>query len=286
MAGHKIILRKNSDNFGVKLGRTYLPVEGSLMPYLCDSIWIEKGVTFEEFFNIIMKHQEEYSIAFYSHLGGIPLSDFNTEWSKPADEITKSGMQKIVITWGNITYLVKNELLDNSLEINWLPEFAGIGTDKDGRECGYGIEFTPLNELKKYSIELIPDMNISNIQNEEKLVCLERGFTVYEVLSAIFYEITFVGNPKARGDKLGDLKDRLEDVKKDFDGEGNFIGKDESKYTAIDEVMKGLKEKISDYMEESGSNEEFDEYGHKKGNKTLDDILKKLNIDKPNEENE
>lgn len=242
MAGHKIILRKNSDNFGVKLGTTYLPVEGSLIPFLCDPIWIEKGVTFEDFFNIIMKHHDEYSIAFYSHLSGVPLSDFSAEWSKPADEITADGMQKIIISWGNIAYFEEKELLDkdNSLEITWLPEFSGLGIDKDGIECGYGIEFTPLNELKKYPMELIPDTHIYNIKNDEKLAYLERGFSVYEVLSAIFYEITFTGNPTDRAEKLDDIV---------------------STANGIDDTLD----------EESP--------------KTLDNILKELNIDKPKEEN-
>jgi len=233
MPGHKIILRKNSDNFGVKLGNTYLPVEGSLIPYLCDPIWIEEGVTFEEFFNIIMKHHEEYSIAFYSHLSGVPLSDFNEEWSKRADEITPDGMQKIVIAWGNIAYLEEKELLDkdNSLEIPWLPDFAGLGIDKDGRESGYGIEFTPLNELKKYPMELIPDTHIYNIKNEEKLVCLERGFSVYEVLSAIFYEITFIGSPKERCDKLDDIVTQVNEIDEGFE--------EESK--SLDDILKELK---------------------------------------------
>jgi len=239
MAGYKIILRKNSDNFGAKLANVYLPIEGSLLPYLCDEIWIEKGVTFEEFFNIIMKHHEEYSIAFYSHLSGIPLSDFAEEWAKPADRDIKSdGMQKIVIRWGNMGYLDEKELQkDGLLEISWLPEFMGMGKD----EGGYGIEFTPLNELKPYPMELIEDTYIYNLNDEKKLAYMERGFTVYEVLSAIFYEITFVGGPKSRSEKLTDLITR-----------GNEI------------------------------DEEFKE----EEPKTLDDILKNLNIDKPKEENE
>jgi hypothetical protein len=238
-----IVLRKNSNNFGYKIGTSYVPVESSLISYLCDEIWIEKGVSFEDFFNIILKYHEEYSTVFYSHLSGVPLSDFLPEWNElPEKNIEPDGMKKLIISWEKQGIFKDSELSDkeHGLEINWLPSFGGIGIGKDGNEEGYAVEFTPLNELKKYPLEILINSTVYNYKTDKILVHIDRGFTVYEILSAIFYEITFVGNPKDREKKSDELISMAYEIGFDKD-----------------------KEPSSD------------------SSSSLDDILKKCNIDRP-----
>ena len=245
MAGQKVVLKKNSNNFSVKMGKVYVSIEDSLIPYLCDELVIEKGVTFGDFFNIILKHHEIYSDVFYSHLSGVPLSDFLKEWL----ELPKGfdfRMEKLIVRWDNMAFFDKGELNDeeNLLEINWLPSFGGEGKDENGNEVEYGVEFAPLNELRNFPLELIENTKVYNITTDETYVYFERSFTVYEVLSAIFYEITFIGGPNERDGKMDELKDIHYEIEEEF----------------------GDKKDI--------------EYKQK----SLDNILKKLNIDKPKEE--
>ena len=242
MPGQTVVLKKNSNNFSVKMGKVYISIESSLIPYLCEEFVIEKGVTFEDFFNVILKHHKEYSDVFYSHLSGVQLSDFLIEWSKNSERDLK--MDKLVVNWDGIEFFKKEELLDTkegALEINWLPSFGGEGKDKDGNEIGYAVEFTPVHELKKYPLELVPDTRIYNMKTNKTYVFLERIFTVYDVLSAIFYEITFLGSPLERDVAKNDMENRVIEIEKEFEGYEN--------------------------------------------SESLDAILKKLKIDKPNEEN-
>jgi len=235
MTGHTIVLRKHSDNFSVKIGKAYISIEDSLIPYLCDELVIEKGVTFEDFFNIILKHHEIYSEVFYSHLSGVPLSDFFKEWAQP-DKSKRDNMKKLVVSWDGMEFFKEEELLDKEkgmLEIHWLPSFGGEGKDKDGNEVGYAVEFTPLNELKKYPLELVENTRVYNIKNDKTYVFFERMLTVYDVLSAIFYEITFVGSPTKRSDKLDDIVNTQYDIEKEFEA------KQEAK--SLDDILKNLK---------------------------------------------
>lgn len=228
-----IVLKRNSNNFSIKVGKSYIPIEESLIPYMCDEIQLEKGVTFEDFFNIILRHHEYYSEVFCSHLSGVQLSHFLKEWIQPIKKNvpdTYRDIEKLIIAWENIGILDKKELLDEELgiEINWLPSFSGVGKDA----AGYAIEFTPLNELKKYPLELSPNTTIYNLKTDEKLVFMSRNFTVYEVLSAIFYEITFVGSPEVRKKKLDDLVQRKQEAEKQFT---------QGDTTTLDDILKKLK---------------------------------------------
>lgn len=226
-----ITLKKHSNNFSVKIGHYFIPIEESLISYLCEEIKLEKGVTFGDFFNIILKHHKEYSDVFYSHLSGVPLSDFIPEWSQLAER-TDDNMDALVITWENM-YVPKESLInkDEGLEIPWLPSFLGKGTDD--KNLFYAIEFTPLNELRKYPLELIKNTKVYDMETDELLLFIDRGFTVYEVLSAIFYEITFSGTPTMRNKKIKSLRNSAENFEKELDKQ--------KKTKSLEEVLKELK---------------------------------------------
>lgn len=224
-----IILKKHSNNFSVKIANSYIPITESLIPYLCEDIKFEKGVTFENFFNIILKHHKEYSKVFTSHLSGVPLSEFMPEWVKSPDEENSDNMKKIIVSWENM-YEFEKDIIKDGIEISWLPSFIGEGVDEKGKDISYAIEFTPLNKLKKYPFELITNSKLYDIETNKKLLCMNRTFSVYEVLSAVFYEITYSGTPTMRDKKiksLGKMADDMIDNPK--------------KYKTLEEVLKKLK---------------------------------------------
>ena len=154
------------------------------------------------------------------------------EWSQLPNE-KDTDMDSIIITWENM-YVFKESLKDEDegIEISWLPSFLGKGIDEKGERLSYAIEFTPLNELKKYPMELVKNTKIHSIKTEELLLFIDRGFTVYEVLSAIFYEITFSGTPAMRNKKIKSLKNRVENFEKELD---------KQKTKSLEEVLKELK---------------------------------------------
>ena len=226
-----IILEKNKDHFSFRTGKSFIPIEESLIPYLSDNIEIEDGVTFGQFFDIILKHHEEYSEFFISYLGGVPLSDFIGEWnSKPKETYPK--MEYINIQWGK-QYIFIDEI--NDINIPSIPEFVGIeNNDKSTDELLYSLEFTPLNKLKHCKLKLIYENDIFDVKTGKIICSLNRGLSVFDVLVSVFNEITYSGNPEERAKTLDMLKDRL---KKSI--EQSERGK--SKSISLDKFLKDNK---------------------------------------------
>lgn len=227
-----ITLKKHSNNFSFKVANSYIPIEESLIPYLCEEMELEKGVTFEDFFNIILKYHEEYSKVFVSHLSGVSLSEFMSEWAKLPDKEDSDNMKRIVISWEDM-YEFGKDIIKDGLEIPWLPDFFGEGVNGKGEDVSYSIEFTPLNKLKKYPFELITNSKLYDIETNKELLFMNRTFTVYEVLSAVFYEITFTGTPAMRDKKIKSLGKTTKSM---MDELGN-----PTKYKTLDEILKKLK---------------------------------------------
>jgi len=205
-----IILKKNDDFFSFVMGKSAIPIEESLISYLADDIQFENGVTFGQFFNIILKHHEEYSEFFKSYMGGVPLSDFIGEFnSLPKKSKEDYAMEYICIRWGT-TYVFPDEV-NKAIYIRKIAEFNGFEYKQNQfSDGGYALEFTPLNELKRYPLKLIPNHLIADMNSTKTLFTLDREFTVFDVLVAVFNEISFMGNPAERNEAIKKLEERLD----------------------------------------------------------------------------
>lgn len=89
----------------------------------------------------------------------------------------------------------------------------------EGTEGGFAIEFTPLNNLKHYPLRLNTEIKLyewgASIKGDGEIVKDKRNFTLYEVLQAILYEITWGGCPGREGGEsqlMLDLKARTEEI--------------------------------------------------------------------------
>jgi hypothetical protein len=229
-----IILKKNNDYFSFVIGKSSVPIEESLIPYLSDDIQFENGVTFGQFFNIILKHHEEYSEFFASYLGGVALSDYIMEFNNTSTRTDEQQMMEYVcVRWGT-THVFPNEI-KNPIYVRTIAEFNGFEYKQNTfGEGGYSLEFTPLNELKKYPFKLISNNIIADMNSAKTLFTLQRDFTVFDVLIAVFNEITFMGNPKERDEALKKLQNRLNESVKNFkDGKAKEI--------SFDDFLKKMK---------------------------------------------
>ena len=204
-----ITLKKNNDYFTFGIGKAFIPLEESLIPYLSDDIAIEDGVTFGQFFNIILKHHEEYSEVFSSYTGDTPLSNFIGEWNSKLIN-KKKEYDYVCIRWG-ITVVSPDKLLNHSVYINKIPEFVGLESkQKVWLDGGYSLEYTPINELKEVKLTLVPDNKIINGDTLKPIINLDRKFTVFDVLASVFSEITSVGTPKERQESFDRLAKKIE----------------------------------------------------------------------------
>jgi len=201
-----IKIKKNGIWFGKKK-------VNSLLPFLIQNIEIEDGVTFEDFFNHIMKEHDKYSEAFASHLGHAHLSDWVEEWNLPfTDKLNDTYAEEMTylsIRWR--TYIFEKELAEGV-------EFGGEGRIKEKgkwRNIGFALELTPINNFKNYPLKLDTKFEIySDSIKPKKLFSSTKIFTVYDVVSAILYEISWFGSPSRREDKLKELQNQILKIKK------------------------------------------------------------------------
>ncbi len=176
---------------------------------------LEDGITFGQFFNIILKHHKEYSEFFSMFLGGISLSEYITEFnslsnSDETDEIDK--IDYICVHWYT-KHILPHEIND-PINIEKMPSFSGFKYGQNTfNETGYSLEFTPINKLKKYPLKLITNHIIADMNSSKTLFTLERKLLTFDVLISIFNEITIMGPPMERNQILNKLKNKSDNFK-------------------------------------------------------------------------
>lgn len=253
-----------------------------MVRYLSEKVYVENGVTFEDFFTPVMKNWKQYEVLFSSQLGQNSLKDFYEEWNKPFVQRVDIGINEMFIEvgWGSLELDVNKKKMSH----HQYPVFHGVRIPtKEEKKDGFldsdimyvGLDFSPLNELKEYKFRvnnivkvLMWDMKSEN----EKLTewgTFEQDLSLYDILGTIFYEITFMGSPEDRNFVRDDLINTAESVRRELDA-GNFSDFHEIKIDDDGSVfIDGEKQPTSDEGE------------IKTPKLSLDDILKKFNIDRP-----
>jgi len=192
---------------------------------------ISDGFTLEDLFKYIGRNIDEFNLIFSSHLGHHSLELFVDEIKKPGpekdDEIDYLEIRRYgeYRDWGDIDLFI---------------DFCGIN-GKEG--LGYAIEFTPLNELKHLPLCLNKDFSISEVRIPSRIVMYLVGllkkigiplgkwdnpfahiyvrgktnFTVYELISAVLYEISFGGNPEERDAKMSKIEEDVKEMKERYE---------------------------------------------------------------------
>lgn len=213
----------------------------SFLPYLNSGIEIEDDVTFEDFFNHIMRQHGKYSQVFASHLGHFKLIEWQDEWNRIAvmdDHGTSYTMTHLHVQWDANSFLHEGETKPN-IDIHC--DFSGVGID-NGKEIGIAVEFTPLNELKPYPLKLNKDFNLYDRFGPKLHVAGICEFTVYDVISCILYEISFAGPPESRDTRIAEINRRAEEVEKGI-----------AKLIPAEEVFENLRNRIEGKKDEENS---------------------------------
>jgi len=172
-------------------------VVDGLSKYLGCFLEIEEGVTFEIFFNLILKEKEFFNIVFNQEMNEISLDEFEREFKKTAktkqdDETLKN------VKFIEISKFLSYEKYDeyDSLEV-YNEVFAIHVEEGTNIENPLNINFVPVNELKKYPLIINNEIAIYKDYTE----ILLDGFTtitVGDAIKAILTQIAFYGNPKQR----------------------------------------------------------------------------------------
>lgn len=190
----------------------------SLIPYLRDPLEIERGITFETFFNYVWKDADLVNVIFSSHLGHYDLNKWKDEWKKKGikKEYENQKTYNLEISWAV-------EICDDEIS-EWV-DFSGVGKyfnteNKKWYDTGIGFSFVPLNEMKLYELKIntdwkLFDLNSKKTKNYEDgiLINSKKMLSVYDVIGAILFEISWYGPPKNRNEeenKLNNMSDEID----------------------------------------------------------------------------
>ena len=228
---HDGIVISNKGEFGeihrYKNGKV-VSSEISLIPYLNEAVEIEEGVTFEMLMNHIMEgsmNRKDASEVFASHLGHYNLDDFYDEWRKkpPITARGMDGMTSLEIGWFPMDVFSKTDPNQVSFRST---RFDGVGLNAEGAEEYYGIEYTALNELKPYMVRIDNKLKVIDWDNDMKtLLEMPVGFTVYDLIGAVLYEISWAGSPTHRDAQMKDILRDVEEAQRQLSKEDPFSKK-------------------------------------------------------------
>ena len=200
-----------------------------LIQYLSDEVRLDKTVTFERIFNLMIQHKHMLNLIYQGGtLRGFTIDTYEDEYMKFDDDKDPDSIDYLELYWHSEYWD-----LDSGKELTCSPSFHGIKenfTDKHFIEpvkMGKGLDFFPLNNWRKYKVRTKPyiiyqDHNKDGKTIEEKFPILvegERDFKLFDLFEAILHEISFYGTPENRDEKADELKeisDRIDRGEEEF----------------------------------------------------------------------
>jgi len=160
---------------------------------------ILEGTTFGQFFRLIAAEKEFYEKVFNAATYGHPLQPYIDECAKDAQGKRALECDYVRVYWHCQEFEGEFEFASGFDGWGDWPEDNALGNAKV--KGGIAIEFTGLNEYQHLELRLETESNIYSLKQSEPLAKGSREFSVYDVIKAILFEITWAGDiSKGRGE--------------------------------------------------------------------------------------
>jgi len=199
--------------------------KGGLIKSLTDQIVFSSDFTFRDFFNHLLREKKDINKMFFSTMRGCRIDDYVNDINTPKKQKKDTEITSVQVGW-------RIEVDKNELEIT--TGFHGVdkkgGNRESAVETAYGMSMTPLYVYADMPFRLNRSFIIEDYQQKtiKKVLKSEKSFTVFEVINAVLYEITWDGTPKERDKRSKELDKQLEQSEKDI-AEGNYQTSEEIK---------------------------------------------------------
>lgn len=194
----------------------------SLVMHLQCSINLETGTMFKDVWAYVENDWELYSVIFNKSLGRFDLKIYIDQFKKAAKDISEDdpddSIRYLVITW-----LGEADKWEDETIALWHAEFGGFGkiTEFGGiRETHYGVDFIPINDMKAYELKLDESVGFLYEDFTDKLDTRSkvlfngvREYSVYDVINAILFEISWHGTPNNQMITHASLDQTISEVK-------------------------------------------------------------------------
>jgi len=195
--------------------------EDELPMFLSDTVKLDKTVTFERVFKLIIMHNELFNMIFkVGCLGGYKIDQYIDEFMKFDDDKDPDSMDYLEVYWHSEYWNFDYK------ELSCYPAFHGIKenyTDEHQKEpcrMNMGLDFTSINNLRKYKIKLNENVRYHDYIKkaetiEEKYPLLVEGnteFRLFDLIQAILNDISFYGSPEQRDAKAKELDETVKRI--------------------------------------------------------------------------
>lgn len=179
----------------------------SIKYYLDCPLKLEDGITFGTFFKNIIKDKDVIETVFSETIRGVDIDNIIKEWNK-----TTTYKENTDIDYLQIIKIIDHIIYDNNKNgfLDIRVDFNGVGIKYD---VEYGLEFIPLNELKRYPLVLKDNIKIINhvIDGTGQEINLngQCTITLFEALSSILYEVMYYSTPEMKQNSNEKLVDKI-----------------------------------------------------------------------------
>jgi hypothetical protein len=202
----------------------------SLLRDLQTPIELAKGTKFSDIWAYIEADLDVFNVIFASATGGFSLSEYSAYAKKPVPRGPKpdpnNSMKYLEAFWGADYHGEGEDITIYAGFHGRGPQTYDVGDGTKGKikDGGWGIDFTPINELMKYEVRLDNVLEITNLycgdwtgaENIKTLVKGNQVWTVYDLLHAILFEITWHGLPEDQAKESEMLIKRVGEISADL----------------------------------------------------------------------
>lgn len=183
---------------------------------LAMEVEIEEGTTFKTIMGILLKEKEFFNKLFCEELKGAVLEDFEKQLSKRQNSKNNDGEDGEKLEFLEVAKMFELLTFEKGNTIDLFTIFVGIGKTPEEEFVYMPVSLSPINDIKNYEIVINKNVQIfqekpdADEDDQVPVLVAICSISVYEMLQAILYEISYFTTPE---DKLKQKKDLVKKIK-------------------------------------------------------------------------
>ncbi len=194
--------------------RNLSKIKGGIFRKMNDTVEIAENVTFGDFFKLLIKEKQIINLIFESSLYGVNFETFIQDFKKPLD-VNK--LNSSIREMGHLEIFWYVDYNSDYLLIE--PAFHGTAKENvlDNPVKFLGLDFLSVYLLKDFPLKLDETVEIadnSRIREKNNIILkTKKAFTLYDIIQAILYELTWYGTPEMRNEQGKLILDEIRQIK-------------------------------------------------------------------------
>lgn len=165
-----------------------------LISYMSFPVTIEDGITVKDIMDMLASNGEAVDVAFDSSLSGQPFAKFHAEMlAEPTAQ-----MYSYVEIAHESDPIEANELFSTV-------RMRGVGSNGEL----FSVEFAPVSDYRDMVVRLNTTYTINMLDNsgkEKKVLSVKKDFTLYEIVHAMLFEMSYYGDASDRAEAFEKVK--------------------------------------------------------------------------------